>query len=290
MTFHDKLKYIVASLILCWSLNAMANPTYDTLYICNGQSIVIQGTTINSAGQYIITFQPGDSVVIYTVYLSQPYVSLGDDITVCERTVGMLAPQGTPGYYTWNNGMVADSIFIGISGIYSVTVTDEHGCTASDAINVTIQPNPNPVIENIPEPVCYGSNDIVLNGLPAGGIFSGDLLDGNIFLASQAALGFYNVYYTYTDSVGCSATVNAYIHVALCTGIDAIYSSGKPIINNRQLFTGSNSGDYIITDMTGRMVLYGCNDGSMVSLKSLPSGIYLLYSSFTKDSIKFVLD
>ncbi len=286
-TFH-KLMYLQAGLLLL-AFQSLATPTLDTLTICNGQSITIQGTTISSAGQYSITFQPGDSIVHYTVYVSQPFVSLGDDITVCERIVGMLIPQGSPGYYTWNNGMVADSVFIGVSGLYSVTVTDIYGCTASDAITVTIQPNPNPIIENIPDPVCFGSNDIVLNGLPAGGTFSGDLLIGNTFQASQAAIGFYNVYYAYTDSVGCSSTINAYIQVALCTGVESLSSQQKVFIEHYTLYV-LGSGAYQITDIMGRTVLQGFFNGTPVSLENLAPGMYILQSTLSGANLKFILE
>jgi hypothetical protein len=250
--------------------------TLDTLIICNGQSINIAGTIINSAGQYSITFQPGDSVVIYTVYVSQPYVSLGDDITICERTVGLLTPQGSGGYYTWNNGAVADSIFIGVSGTYSVTLTDAYGCTAADAIQVTIHPKPDPSIQSIPDPVCFGSSDFALIGLPAGGTFSGDLLAGNIFLASQAAPGFYNVYYTYTDSVGCSATVNSYIHVALCNGIDLpSESENKVQILNRMIYAATPTYCRIF-DVQGSMLHALMVDGKSDILFQLNNGLYLI--------------
>jgi hypothetical protein len=249
--------------------------TLDTLTICNGQTVNINGTVISSAGQYSITYQPGDSVVIYTVYVSTPFVSLGDDIVVCERTIGMLIPQGSGGYYTWNNGMIADSVFIGVSGTYSVTLTDAYGCTASDAIEVTIMPNPNPFIDGIPDPLCYPANDIVLNGLPAGGSFSGDLINNNIFLASQAAVGFYNIYYTYSDAFGCSATVNAYVQVALCTGLDEDISNIQIAYRHNQILLNKDF-HYSLYSIDGKRIQQSISHNKVIDLSSMQSGIYLL--------------
>ncbi len=271
------MKYYLIPFILIalFINNNVSAQTLDTLTICNGQTININGTLISSAGQYSITFQPGDSVVTYTVYVSSPFVSLGDDIVVCERTIGMLVPQGSGGYYTWNNGMVADSIFLGTSGIYSVTLTDVYGCTASDEIEVNIMPNPDPVIEGIPDPICLPSNDIVLTGLPAGGTFSGDLLNNNNFLASQAAVGFYNVYYSYTDSFGCSSTVNAYIQVAICTGVEELINTLQfTILQDRVLM--NDDVVFAIYQLDGRMVQQGATNNKIIYTGTLQEGIYLL--------------
>ncbi len=270
-----KRLYILCVLLACITGNTIyASTTYDTLTICYGQSVVINGTAYSNAGQYAVTYQPGDSLVIYTINVSQPYVSLGENISICERTFGMIKAQGSEGYYTWSTGAIADSIFIGVSGTYSVTVTDVNGCTASDAIQVVIHPNPTPVIEGIPNPVCVGSSDIILTGLPEGGTFIGDLLSGNIFLASQAGVGFYNVYYSYTDSFGCSAIANSYIEVAICT--DASYYQFPFDIQIRaNEISFSDEVSYTIYSVDGKVIMNGKTTNRILSIRELNSGLYL---------------
>lgn len=48
---------------------------------------------------------------------------------------------GTPGYtYNWSTGSTADSVFNLVSGVYSLIVTDNNGCTDSTGYNVTDPP------------------------------------------------------------------------------------------------------------------------------------------------------
>lgn len=274
---HIIMKKLLCLLLIavCSIFTLRASTGYDTLTICQGQSILVNGVVIDQAGQYNITFQPGDSLVIYTVNVSTPFVSLGEDMIVCERTLTPIIPKGSDGYYTWSNGSVANSIFAGVSGIYSVTVTDAFGCTADDSVSITIMQNPNPVIEGIVQPICYGSSDVVLTGLPAGGEMYGDLLNGNLFLASQAPVGFYNIYYSYTDSFGCSATVNAYIQVAICNQLETNLQT-LPIIVTAESILLPGEADFTIYQINGRIAETGITKDAIIQLINLQPGMYIV--------------
>lgn len=63
-----------------------------------------------------------------------PVVDLGADITSPNASVTITAPAGFASYL-WNTSATTQSITVTTSGTYSVTVTDNNGCSASDAVN-----------------------------------------------------------------------------------------------------------------------------------------------------------
>jgi len=67
-----------------------------------------------------------------------PVIYLGNDTTVCD-TSGLILDAGD-GFaaYNWSTGATSQTIEVSTSGIYSTTVTDANGCSATDTINVTV--------------------------------------------------------------------------------------------------------------------------------------------------------
>src|SRR5213075_846202 len=63
-----------------------------------------------------------------------PSISLGND-TVVSASITLDAGGGFASYL-WSNSETTQTILVGNTGTYSVTVTDANGCVASDTINV----------------------------------------------------------------------------------------------------------------------------------------------------------
>ena len=48
---------------------------------------------------------------------------------------------GPNGYsYSWSNGQTTQSINVSSAALYTLTIADNHGCTATSSVNVTIDP------------------------------------------------------------------------------------------------------------------------------------------------------
>lgn len=70
--------------------------------------------------------------------LTSPFIDLGDDITI-NQGEQVILDASEPGWtYLWSTGDTTSSIIVETSGTYSVIVTNESGCSASDEIVVTV--------------------------------------------------------------------------------------------------------------------------------------------------------
>ena len=115
----------------------------------------------NQVGDTINTITPGTHVVTVvddrgctsndTVYMYEPDsldINIDDNLTVWPYCIGVnsasltsVATGGTPGYtYAWDDNLVAPQLSAIathlLAGVYTVTVTDDRGCTASDTRDI----------------------------------------------------------------------------------------------------------------------------------------------------------
>lgn len=83
-----------------------------------------------------------DTLVINTT--AAPVVNLGPDTSYCAGTSISIGLGSNPGSsYVWNTGDTTSMISIGVVGTYTLTETNANGCTGSD--NITVSEDPNPV-------------------------------------------------------------------------------------------------------------------------------------------------
>ncbi len=114
---------------------------------------------------------------------------------------------GDPNVQGTSNDFNAENI-----GEYYVVATNSNGCsTASSNIVVVDKPLPEVQLNSLPS-LCPNDSSVELIGTPAGGIFSGNGVNGNFFNPALDP-GQYDVTYTYTEPNGCSnfATINVSI-------------------------------------------------------------------------------
>src|SRR5690606_24146499 len=122
------------------TLNA-GNPGATYLWSDNSTG---QSLTVDQAGTYTVTITNNyncsieDSAVVVVNPL--PVVELGNDTFVCANTI-LTFDAGNPGAsYLWNTGATTQQISVDQMGVYSVIVTNEYNCSASDEIMVATYP------------------------------------------------------------------------------------------------------------------------------------------------------
>ncbi|MDO8972103.1 MAG: HYR domain-containing protein, partial [Saprospiraceae bacterium] len=175
---------------------------------------------------------------------SAPTVSANSNTPVCVGANIVLSstPAGGSGMgytFLWagpnNYGATGQNPFpfaasLASAGVYSVTVTDNAGCTGTGSTSVQVNTNPT-VVASSNSPVSVGGT-IQLSAVPAGGSGSGysylwagpnnysstDAQPAG-FTASLASAGVYTV--TVTDSNGCTGTGSTTVSVVPCPTITA---------------------------------------------------------------------
>jgi len=187
--------------------------TTESISVCPGETADIFGEDIGTAGVFEMTFtaQNGcDSTHIITLTIfDSPEVSLagidpscnaGTDGQVTANATGGLAPY----LYTWNTNAITATISGVVSGIYSVTITDDNGCSAIEEIELF---NPTPVETVVfSEPTCENSGFGTATVEAEGGTGAYTYLwsDGSTMAtATDLVAGTYTV--TVTDNNGCAA-------------------------------------------------------------------------------------
>ena len=136
-----------------------------------------------------------------------PVVNAGADQTVCNGTSVTLTATGAT-TYTWDNGVtngVPFTPFVG-SITYNVTGTTAAGCTATDQVIVTVNPNPVPVIQG-PTEYCSGNTATLSTSVAyAGFTWSTGATSAtvNVTTANNP------ISVTVTNAFGCQATSSTF--------------------------------------------------------------------------------
>ena len=148
-----------------------------------------------------------------------PAVDAGNDITICYSDsvqLNAIVSGGiAPLTYLWtpDTGLSANNILnpwrspLDTSVTYVLTVTDSLGCAYTDTINLGVFPLVN--IDAGPDQIlCINQgNELLTNGSPAGGTWSGaGISGGNTFDPVMAGLGIHPLIYSFTDGNGCDYT------------------------------------------------------------------------------------
>lgn len=143
--------------------------------------------------------------------------------------------------YSWSNGDNTASITNLSAGMYTLTVTDDNNCSASQSFQINNTSSPTLSVVAITNASCGQSNGSVdvaaVGGGGAGYSFVWDTPNGDNETADNLAAGTYNV--TVTDNTQCSATLTL-----------AIGNEGAPSINVQNVQTatcGNNNGAISIT-------------------------------------------
>jgi hypothetical protein len=99
--------------------------------------------TVTQNGSYALTITNAEGctaadTVNVTIH-ENPVVDLGEDVVACD-SAELMAMGGIA--FAWSTGATTSTITVTQAGNYSVTVTDQNGCTSADTVNVEINTAP----------------------------------------------------------------------------------------------------------------------------------------------------
>lgn len=223
----------------------------------------------------------GSATATISVSLN-PVVDAGNYNPVCIDAADVPLA-GTPAGGTFSGNGVSGSSFDPSQGTQTITYsyTDGIGCSGSATATITVNPLPVVSAGNY-APVCVNAPDVVLNGSPAGGTFSGTGVSGTNFDPSS---GTQTITYVYTNANGCtnSATttitvnplpiVDAGVNQTVCAGTQVTLSGSGAVnlswnngVTNGIPFTPAGTTTYTVTGTDGN----GCSSTDQVTVTVNP--------------------
>lgn len=227
--------------------NPTANPSVTTLY---------KVTAINPQGpiQY-------DSLLVVRFTVPTPW--LPPDTNICEGDSLILTVSGG-GSYLWNTGDTTASIYVApsVSTFYSVVVTNSFGCSGNASIQVFVRPAPEVRMFGLWPAYCVYDYASSVFGQPAGGVFSGPGLVGDIFYPDKANIGLNMITYKYSDIYGCSNSDTLNVNVYPKPSVwpqptDTVVCADKSILlnagpgNSSYLWSNGINGQSVVVDTNG---------------------------------------
>lgn len=148
--------------------------------------------------------------------LGAPIVTAGGNVAICDGDNTTISASGA-NTYVWDNALGAGATHVvspTITTNYAVTGTAANGCSNSDTVMVTVNPLPAVTFGALPDQCINGTPYTLIEGTPAGGVYSGTGVTGATFDPVMAGTGTHTLTYTYTDGNGCSdfATSNILVY------------------------------------------------------------------------------
>ncbi|MBL0343146.1 MAG: PKD domain-containing protein [Bacteroidetes bacterium] len=234
------------------------NPGSSYLWSPNGETT--QTISVSDSGYFDVIIVSANGCIGYagaTVYVGgNGLVQNPANVQICDGDSTVLTA-GNPGStYLWSNGATSQTITVGSVGAYTVTITDNTGCSASFANNIIV--NPVPSLSFVTSPTCEGGSTAFTNNstLSQGNITSwiwsfGDGNTSNLINPSNTfpGSGNYNVTLSATTGMGCSTSFNQQVIVepmpiaffnnnTACAGSSTNFIDGS-IISNGSLASWS---------------------------------------------------
>ncbi len=252
---------------------------YGELYTSidgNGQILKIESTDCNPVASFSLT----DTVTFCNV---APYIL---------RSVKSHVLLSYEWYFNGNliNGANGDTLIVTQAGNYSLKVMASPTCQSqSPNVYVRFGLPTTTGFTGLPSNTCVNYPPINLNGVPAGGVFTGHGITGSTFNPQTAGVGTHCITYTYINPQGCKSTAVQSVLVEPCTGIEELQSDGWSVLPNPanhyiQIKPADHFNGRIkvqITDASGRFLsseFKDCNQGESVTVmtSNLSAGYYFL--------------
>lgn len=281
---------------------ALGTPPYSYSW-SNGATT--EGLSNLAAGTYTVTTTDSKGctdVASYTIDQPATGVSLSNQVVVnascfgsTDGRISVSAAGGTAPYeYTWSNGETGDVVGGLSAGVYTVTITDNLGCTFVPSIFIVTQPAPITAFITGSDTACV---DVAASFALAGNFTNhtwsasgnGTVLTGQgtgNATIRWAASGANTVTVNFSDSDGCPGAATFSVFVDVCIGTSEVIWAGVQVSPNPfadrvdVIFENAeHTGATLrLSDLNGRLIVEKTVETSKMRLETgdLPPGAYLL--------------
>ncbi|TNE53929.1 MAG: T9SS type A sorting domain-containing protein, partial [Bacteroidetes bacterium] len=229
--------------------NINVNPSVTTAYTVTG----VDANGCQNVDQILITVN------------SKPAVNAGTDQSICDGSSITLSGTGAS-TYAWDNGITDGVSFTPTSTTsYTVTGTDANGCSNTDAVTITVVPNPAipTITASGPLVFCAGGSVTLTSSASSGNIWSTGETGNSILVTSS---GTYSVTETTSGCSTSSASLNVTVNLSPTIALGTITNPSS---------CGGNDGSIEISGTgTGTLSWTGTTSGSSsVSLPHILTGL-----------------
>ncbi len=287
--------HITGDTIVCYGnpANLETDSGYNQYIWSNGNT----GAAINTTmpGTYIVTVTDGkgctNSVSANVIVNALPQPVIIGTPFICAGSVSVLNA-GSFSSYVWSNSATTQIQNTPLAGTYTVTVTNNNGCTNTTSFVVVLNPLPTPVITG-DDSICVGDFTI----LNAGNFVQFNWSNGSTTQTLNTMVqGMYIV--TVTDANGCMAssapfqvevmnpvaTISTSGALVFCDGEDVTLSAN---IGNNYLWSNGSTSQTVTVTSTGAYTVTvtntnGCTATSStvtVTVLETPDATFLLDST-----------
>ncbi len=244
-----------------FELVVLANPTLsitgvDTICAGNTATFTASGTsgsylwsngatistiTISASGTYSLTLTDiygctttrSKSLVIN----SNPIVSISGNDTICAGASSLFTASGG-GTYLWSNGAATNTITVTSAGMYTVTVTNSTGCSATSSISLVVNSNPIALVNGV-DTICSGNSSTFTASGGTEYLWNTGATTNTI---TVSVAGTYTV--TVTNANSCTATANRILVVNALPVVN-IVGTNTICAGTITSFTASGGGSYV---------------------------------------------
>ena len=253
-----------------------------------------QHITVNTSGAYWVTVTNANNCIATSNIInvnSNASITAGiaasGPLTFCQGgSVTLTASGGSS--YVWSNNATGSTLNVTQSGNYFAIASNGSCVDTSSVISVTVNPLPVVTLTLPQDSFCSNqpSASVLSGGSPAGGVWSGPGVSGNLFTPATAGPGLHTIAYTYTDTNSCSNVATEVVFVDVCNGVSATSPDAFAVYPNPahnvviiRLGEGHQVKTIVLYDMTGRLLMQeAVNNRTQLelSLSGLESGVYLI--------------
>ena len=268
----------VAGVSYAWTTPSGPGPT--------GASFQSINATLSGAHTVTITDAQGctGSTTFNVNLFAVPVVDLGADVSLCGSQGHVLNAGNSGSTFLWSTNATSQSINTTTSGVYSVSVTNSNGCSASDNVNVQFNAAPVDVLSNVT--TCASTPPTLNAGNPgATFLWSNNATSQSI---TPTASGTYTVQVTTPQqctglfdavvTLSPTLTVNLGNDTTICQGASILLNAGTPSAAHTwstgatsQTLNVSTSGTYSVT-----LTNAGCSATDAININVAPMPIDVL--------------
>jgi hypothetical protein len=225
-------------------LNAGGGATYNWAgplgFASTNQNPAIPNISLNQSGTYSVTVTSSQgcsaNTTTYVEINENPVPTITGSNTFCAGGFTILSAGFGYSEYLWSTGSTGEEIFVDMAGTYSVTVTDDQGCTGSDEIVVTVGQFLYPVITG--DSILCDGNGGMLNAGPGFATYEWSSGEQTQTITINAA-GSYSV--SVTDGTGCSGEDQ--IVVNALPGPIGVATSNSPVCTGQSILLFGSGGN-----------------------------------------------